>query len=351
MSIASELEDLQTNVAAAQEAVVAKGGTVTGGLADLATNIEEIPSGETIPETQYGAVLLYKTMDGNTPVVEDGTEWVTLQNASAYDALGSTTTDIAINGESKPRAAIKGFAFGTSNTATPENCFLQNCLSLELIDTSFATSLTSIGHSFLSGCQNFNGPIVLNEGLTSIGRNFLQNCRNFNQPVTFPDSITAIDSGAFYSCRALNKRIILPSRLSSLGANCLYGCRVFNQDIFVPGTIGTLEVFMNACQGYVSGTITLGEGLTGTVTTGFGGTFNGLGASASDSGEFSSTLIIPSTFVQHNTNDFSGACIGEVRLVPGITTVPHRFLNGGDSFKKVNLPRTITSFAGAFLSH
>ena len=58
MSIASEIQDLNTNLAAAKSAVTAKGGTVGDtGLAGLATEIASIPSGGSpSDETAYGVV-------------------------------------------------------------------------------------------------------------------------------------------------------------------------------------------------------------------------------------------------------------------------------------------------------
>lgn len=64
MTIASELEDLQTNLANAKAAVVAKGGTVGDtGLAGLTSEIASIPSGSPdVPVGDYGKVEFYKYM-------------------------------------------------------------------------------------------------------------------------------------------------------------------------------------------------------------------------------------------------------------------------------------------------
>lgn len=58
MSIATEIEDLNTNLQAAKEAVVAKGGAVGDtGLAGLATEIESIPAGEPeLTSDDYGII-------------------------------------------------------------------------------------------------------------------------------------------------------------------------------------------------------------------------------------------------------------------------------------------------------
>ena len=61
MTIASEITDLQNNLAAAKAAVTAKGGTVGDtGLAGLASEIASIPSGGSL--TDYGSI---KYLDGN----------------------------------------------------------------------------------------------------------------------------------------------------------------------------------------------------------------------------------------------------------------------------------------------
>ncbi len=60
MTIASEIQDLQTNLAAAKAAVTTKGGTVGDtGLAGLATEIASIPSGGGSTLPPYGKVVYY----------------------------------------------------------------------------------------------------------------------------------------------------------------------------------------------------------------------------------------------------------------------------------------------------
>ena len=60
MTIASEIQDLQTNLQAAKSAVTTKGGTVTdSGLAGLATEIASIPSGGGESDPEFGEVVLY----------------------------------------------------------------------------------------------------------------------------------------------------------------------------------------------------------------------------------------------------------------------------------------------------
>ena len=64
MSLAQEIQDLQTNVEALKQAIIDKGGTVGDtGLAGCVTAVEELPEGGSsdcpVPRTQYGAVLVY----------------------------------------------------------------------------------------------------------------------------------------------------------------------------------------------------------------------------------------------------------------------------------------------------
>lgn len=70
MSIATEIEDLQTNLEAAKDAVEAKGGTVGDtGLAGLADEIATIPSGSQ-PMPTYGRITYY--WDVNTVYTAEG---------------------------------------------------------------------------------------------------------------------------------------------------------------------------------------------------------------------------------------------------------------------------------------
>lgn len=86
MSIATEIEDLNTNLTAAKSAVTAKGGTVGDtGLAGLATEIASIPSGGGDDDPgDYGIVWYY------------GTEAITVNNVDMHgDNCSAVITDEA----------------------------------------------------------------------------------------------------------------------------------------------------------------------------------------------------------------------------------------------------------------
>lgn len=91
MSIATELEALNTNLTAAKAAVTAKGGTVGDtGLAGLATEIASIPAGgggETFYQTPYGRIWLAPFAFSVTEEYADGCSLV-IDSNKVIDFLG-----------------------------------------------------------------------------------------------------------------------------------------------------------------------------------------------------------------------------------------------------------------------
>lgn len=99
MSIATEIQDLNTNLTAAKNAVTTKGGTVGDtGLAGLATEIASIPSGGDDDPGNYGIVWYYENVVANfdridtqgcsVEVVDEGAFVKTMSNdASAFSGF------------------------------------------------------------------------------------------------------------------------------------------------------------------------------------------------------------------------------------------------------------------------
>lgn len=210
MSIASEITALNTNLTAAKNAVVTKGGT-TGdtGLAGLAAEIASIPSGG--GGADWGTVTY---LDSNNQP-----QTVNIRNLAEFESLGvnSDTWTCSIDGVSISNAKITGVTLGKDAIITPAY-FLRGCTNLSSVDVPYleytstnflhgcGTSLTrlelpsikEIGDFFMSSSAA-DCDIVLSNSLTKIGTYFLTLNENRNKPIVFPQTLTSIGAGPF--CR------------------------------------------------------------------------------------------------------------------------------------------------------
>lgn len=220
MSIASEITDLQTNLAAAKTAVENKGGTIGDtGLAGLASEIATIPSGTT---GSWGTITY---LDSN-----DQERTVTIQNEDEYFLLSHFGTwEVTIGGETFDTSRITSVALG-SYASYADSYFLYHATSLTTItgvenligvNINFLSGCTSLNcplnfeklyftsTNFMNGCSAFNSQILMPE-LHTVGQNFLGDCTSFAQPFTFVDKIGSGGKNIMYNC----------SNLTSLTVNC-----------------------------------------------------------------------------------------------------------------------------------
>lgn len=215
MTIASEITDLQANLAAAKDAVTNKGGTVGDtGLAGLATEIASIPSGG--GGEDWGTVTYTNGGVSNT---------VTIQSLDEYMQLGQVNGgNITIGGVTFNYYNITGVALGKSATFTP-HYFLRDMASVD-IELTGTENLLIIGDSFLYNCAQFNKPLDLSN-VTSIGDYFLANCYAFNSNITF-SKLTKIGGYFMQACSGFSKTLTIPATVQvSIGANFMYNCEQF----------------------------------------------------------------------------------------------------------------------------
>ena len=406
MTIASEISDLQTNLAAAKNAVTTKGGTVGNtGLAGLATEIASIPSGGS-SATPWGELSYYSSwaeeFSADQAMWQDCTvvgidndvyaNWlsehpqldstqVTFRYEEGYDpSTGSPTgeyywfydwdnmdkidpndlldiTGIAVTGyigysyasfvvektitvdttsqivkaELSQnmynrltssgldntgnyyvlggglriyRGAITGFTFGTQPTTTPAG-FLNDIPLLTSVDMSHATSLTSIGNTFLQNNPTFNQQLTIPNTVTSIGNGFLQYCTQYNQPVVIPDSVTTIGNYFLASCPSFNSAVTLSNSLTTIDQNFMYNASLFNQPLSIPNTVTSIgRSFLNGC-GHFNQPLSLPSGLT-FLGSGFLSNCNSM-TSTVNFGSLSATIAETSDYTLSTTNS-SAAC-------------------------------------------
>lgn len=221
MSIASEIQDLNTNLTAAKNAVTAKGGTVGDtGLAGLATEIASIPSGGGI--TSYGTIKY--TENGVDKTVEMVTEEDYLELT-----FGGVNTMIEINNISINKDWIKEVTVGDGVEYLPDK-FCSGCNYMTTVN--FPSSVHYIGGNVFSSCLLLNSQLDMSN-VRFIGTNFLYNCTAFNQPISLP-KIDEIGDYFMFGCASFNSTITLNDGLLMIGSRFMYGCSSFTQPFTVP---------------------------------------------------------------------------------------------------------------------
>lgn len=245
MSIASEIQDLNSNLTAAKNAVTTKGGTVGDtGLAGLASEIASIPSGGGI--TSYGIVKY--TENGVDKTVEMVTEEDFLELT-----LGGDGSVIRINNTDINKSWIKEVTVGDNVPYLPDS-FCAGCSQLTTL--TLPSSLHYIGNTVCLFCTKLNSPLNLQK-VAFIGEAFLQNCSAYNQPISLP-KVERIGGYFLQSCSSFNSPITLNDNTLVIGGRFLGGCSSFAQSFTIPsGLIASNAVssnpgerFMHNCNSF-----------------------------------------------------------------------------------------------------
>lgn len=240
MTIASEIQDLQSNLQDAKSAVTTKGGTVTdSGLAGLATEIASIPSGGTLDN--YGSITY---LDSNN--IE---QTLTLATEDDYIELTLGVWQISnftINNVSVDRTKITSVTIADGVQYIPDE-FCYNCTSLtsatipssvhfiglsafyncRIATASFSLdNVINISENFMYGNNTFNSPLALPR-VTSIGTNFLRGCSSFNSSLTINDDCEYIGNSFLRQCSAFAQSFSVPSGLYMLSTGFFNPQRYF----------------------------------------------------------------------------------------------------------------------------
>lgn len=246
MSIASEIQDLQSNLQAAKSAVTTKGGTVADtGLAGLASEIASIPSGGG-PLASYGTVT-YLDSNNTEQTLDLATEEDFLELCTA--TLDSAT--MFINNQSIVKNRVTNVTIADGVTFLPDY-FCYNLYN-ENLTVILPSSITIIGGFFLSntrfknelnlqnvkyiGTQSlnarFNSRLIL-PNIEFIGTNFLFNS-TINSAITLNDNCRFIDSSFMSGCGTFNQSLTLPSKLEYCGSSFMRNCSNFTGTLVCNG--------------------------------------------------------------------------------------------------------------------
>lgn len=177
----------------------------------------------------YVRIKLETIVDTTSPIV------TRILTQTEYEALGTTNSEYDFGTLQLPNRAVVSFSFGTLATSTPE--WFLYASTVQSIDFSNATSLTSIGNNFIRGCESINSSIILPSGVTSIGNSFLAMTYTYNSPVILPTGLLSIGKEFLWYCTSFNNPLTLPNTITSIGTAFLSEC----QSMVSTVDIGTLS--------------------------------------------------------------------------------------------------------------
>lgn len=272
MTIASEIQDLQTNLQSAKDAVTTKGGTVGDtGLAGLASEIATIPSGG-------GGGGYLDPMDRVRFIDYDGTviEQMSIEDANALTALPSVPTHDGLTGvgwthslaeiqattrsldvgamyqnATNPRQSVF-YLLPRANEAITLN-FSQDVSDGVTIDwgdgsaaeTVSGTGVVTVSHTYATvdaARLPYQLTFTPDEGVTTGLGGGAYNKTLFNNNSTYYDVLigavigkSAITMAAFYRCRSLGT-VVITDQATTADAVIFYQCSSLSAVVF-PSTI------------------------------------------------------------------------------------------------------------------
>lgn len=290
MSIASEITDLSTNLTAAKDAVVAKGGTVGDtGLAGLSTEIATIP----MPVTyDYGTVILgATTVAGSVESSSNCTVTITdadgvldylLRNGLVYDNsdVSQDLLEYSFSASYSDEGWRESGNYNTFSLAALEAAGMSVTLATGATSANFTiafdftvssanTTRTQITDKFdyytlgyialtydrsggygqgpsltwftIDGDYYPRVSVIGYEAGVDSGRTpnyFLSGCRC----LTSVDltGVTEIGDCFMNNCESFNATLTIPSTVTSIGSYFLSYCSSFNQPITIPATVTSI---------------------------------------------------------------------------------------------------------------
>lgn len=354
MSIATEIEALNTNLQAAKSAVTAKGGTVGDtGLAGLATEIESIPSGGALPQPSYGRVW-YGDYVWTTEYAEECTVEVDVEKFTTYlrtnPLMMGDSADFDYNAGEQTwqswsfRTPIDGLTseqlaeqLGITATVDEGAEFAMFSLSSspDFSDLKYAEfqSLAEY-NSFANG---ENDPISINGNTlergqirkyefgsapTAIPNYCLSNCNNLISITEVPEGVVSIGDDFLKHSGVYPVgvgRILLPSTLRTIGDNFLQGGVVTKYPVNIPNGVTSI-------------------GANGMNQGNSGGIFN-------EPMSFPATLTSVGGGFLNNSINFN-----QMIVLPGSLTVLENWFNTIPWFNQpIYLPQNLTKIKGGFL--
>lgn len=187
-------------------------------------------------------------------------------------------------------------------------------------------SVTKIGEYAFQGSAVTS--VYMPESITSIGTSAFSGCQNL-ESVTLPESLTTFGSYAFSSCKSL-KAIKIPSVVTTITDRCFSGCSSL-ESVTIPE--GVTDIGGVAFFGCNLKALTLPESL------------EAIGSSAFYGNQSLKSVNIPAKVKKIEAQAFSHCGLTNLVIQEGVQTI------GGIAFyenplQKLTLPSTVTSIGG-----
>lgn len=242
MSVATEIQRLNTAKADIKTAIEAKGVTVPSSATidtydDYVSQISGGGGGGSSADTEALKGMITRDITGIT--IPSGVTTIGMYAFADCTSLKRVNSDI--DGV---------FNIPSGVTSISIHAF-DGCIRMTSVD--IPNSVTSIGNQAFRGCNNLTS-INIPSGVTSINEYLFYNCYNLTS-ITIPDSVTSISGSAFSGCRSLTS-VEIPSGVTSIGTyafNNASGLTSITINATTPPTLSNVNTFNNTnnCPIYV----------------------------------------------------------------------------------------------------
>ena len=246
MSIATEIERLQTAKDDIKQAIEAKGVSVPSG-ATIDTYdgyIDNISRGISLPQNVKSIVL----NDDGRPEEIELSDNLTAITESMYEGERTLTSIDIPSGVTEIGAYAFQRCYALSSVTMPDDLetiggyAFQSCSALASID--IPSGVTDISQSVFANCSSLTS-IDIPSGVTDISQNVFANCSSLSSAtihgdienignsafskcaaltgITLPDSLLTIGSSTFLQCYALTS-VVIPTGVTSIGTSAFENC-------------------------------------------------------------------------------------------------------------------------------
>jgi hypothetical protein len=259
-TIADNLQTIKDSTEAIRQAIISKGGTISGGLTTYADAIRNITDGETSQEPDMpiigdGKTYLYISVTNTLQVQVPLYFNQTVSNGVTIDwgdgitrtisGTGNVNTthnyneigDYVISLSPKSGCTLR---LGSTSSGT---CVMGSTAETNKIYRSYLkkVELGTVGNLLLartfSECSSLSA-IYIPNGITEVKTSVFYNCISLLS-ITLPDSVTSISDYAFYNCVSL-QNIIIPDSVTGIGNNAFTNCYSL-QNVTLPSSITTIS--------------------------------------------------------------------------------------------------------------
>lgn len=119
-----------------------------------------------------------------------------------------------------------------------------------LTEVKIPSTVTSIGESAFSGCENLVGDLIIPNSVTTIGNYAFEECYRLTS-VEIGNNVTTIGNHAFYFCSSLTS-VVIPNSVTTIGESAFSNCRRLTS-VEIPSTVTSIgDYAFGNCYGLTS---------------------------------------------------------------------------------------------------